>query len=57
MNYLNCKKCGSAMKKIPIKRIDSKIIIEYYCEKCDVSITYHPGIDKLIISRPSFFNR
>ncbi len=28
-NDLECKKCGSVMKKIPIKRLDTKIIIEY----------------------------
>jgi hypothetical protein len=52
---LFCKKCGLAMKKIPIKRLDSTMIIEYYCEKCDESITYYPQMDKLIKSQPSFF--
>jgi hypothetical protein len=55
LNDLYCKKCGLVMKKIPIKRLDSKIIIEYYCEKCDESITYYPEFDKLIKSQPSFF--
>jgi hypothetical protein len=55
INDLYCKKCGSAMKKIPIKRRDSTIIIEYYCEECDESITYYPELDKLKKSQPSFF--
>jgi len=27
------------MKQIPVKKLDSTFIIEYYCEKCDESIT------------------
>jgi len=55
INDLYCKKCGSVMKKIPIKRPDSTIIIEYYCEKCDESITYYPELDKLTRKRPTLF--
>jgi len=55
INDLKCKKCGLVMKKIPIKRLDSKIIIEYYCDNCDESITYYPDIDEIKKSRPSFF--
>ena len=55
LNFEKCKKCGSDIKKIPIKRPDSKIIIEYYCDKCDMSITYYPDIDRTNKSRPSFF--
>lgn len=32
------------MKKIPVKKIDSTYIIEYYCEKCDESVTYYPDL-------------
>ena len=51
-----CSKCGSITKKIPIKRLDSTIIIEFYCDKCDESITFYPDLGKikskkLIISR------
>jgi hypothetical protein len=55
LNDLNCKKCNSIMKKIPIKRLDSTIVVEYYCEKCDYSISYYPELDKLIKIQPSFF--
>lgn len=36
-----CSKCGKSMKMIPIKRLDSKMIIEYYCNDCDESITFY----------------
>ena len=43
----SCSKCGAPMKKIPIKRLNSKIIIEFYCEKCDESITFYTDIDEI----------
>ena len=43
MNYnQKCTRCGSLMKKIPIKRLDSTFIIEFYCDRCEESITYYP---------------
>ncbi len=50
-----CSKCGSFMKKIPIKRLDSVILIEFYCDKCDESITYYPDINKIKFERAKFF--
>ena len=50
-----CSKCGSLMKKIPIKRLDSTIIIEYYCDACDESITFYPDLDEIKYERASFF--
>jgi len=50
-----CTRCGSIMKKIPIKRLDSTLIIELYCEKCDESVTYYPDINKIKLKRPSIF--
>ena len=35
------------MKKIPIKRLDSTMIIEFYCDKCDESITYYTDLDEI----------
>jgi hypothetical protein len=56
MNYnQRCSKCGAPMKKIPIKRLDSKIIIEFYCEKCDESITFYPDMDKIKPGIPHLF--
>ena len=50
-----CSKCGEKMKRIPIRRRDSTIMIEYYCEKCDESITFYPALDKIETERASFF--
>lgn len=30
------------MKQMPIKKLDSGMIIELYCENCDESITFYP---------------
>jgi len=35
------------MEKIPIKKLDSTFIIEYYCEKCGDSITYYPELEEI----------
>jgi len=43
------------MKRIPIRRLDSTIMIEYYCEKCDESITFYPDLDKIKREGASFF--
>jgi len=50
-----CSKCGKVMKRIPIKRLDSRIIIEYYCDKCDESFTYYPDIGELKFNKPKVF--
>jgi hypothetical protein len=34
------------MKKIPIKKLDSSLMIEFYCDKCDESITYYSEFDE-----------
>lgn len=53
--YQRCPRCGSLMKKIPIKRLGSKMVIELYCEKCNVSATYYPDKGKIKFKRPSIF--
>lgn len=56
MTYeLRCTRCGGIMKKIPIKRLDSTLVIELYCEKCDESVTYYPDINKIILQKPSIY--
>ena len=50
-----CPKCGEIMKKIPIKKVNSMLMIEFYCEKCDESITYFPDIDKIKFEKACFF--
>ena len=56
MNYdQKCPKCGNSMKKIPIKKLDSTLIIEFYCEECDESITFYPDIDQIKLERASFY--
>ena len=50
-----CSKCGSRMKTIPIKKLDSTFIIEFYCDKCDESITFYPDIDKIKFDRAELF--
>ena len=50
-----CSKCGDLMKRIPIRKLDSTFIIEYYCDKCDESITFYPDLDKIKTKRVSFF--
>ena len=44
---LKCSRCGGSMKKIPIKKLDSTYIIEFYCEKCDESITFYPDLGEI----------
>lgn len=34
-------KCGKIMKKIPIKIQNSKMILEFYFNECDESVTYY----------------
>ena len=53
--FQKCSKCGKPMKRIPIKRPDSKIIIEYYCDNCDESITFYPENDKFVFNKPKYF--
>ena len=50
-----CSRCGSQMKKIPIKRLDSTMIIEFYCDRCDESITFYPDLGTIKKEIPSFF--
>ena len=50
-----CSRCGISMKKIPVKKLDSTMLIEFYCDKCDESITFYPNLDKIKIGRASFF--
>ena len=50
-----CTRCGSILKKIPIKKLDSTLIIELYCENCDESVTYYPDVNKIKLERPSIF--
>jgi len=46
MNYIHhCPKCGEKMKRIPIRRKDGTIVVEYYCDKCDESATFYPEED------------
>ena len=44
---LKCPKCGETMKQIPIKSLDSVVIIELYCDHCDTSITLYPDVGKI----------
>lgn len=50
-----CPKCGGHMKQIPIKRPDSTVVIEYYCENCDESITYYPETGTVKFEKAKFF--
>jgi hypothetical protein len=47
INEQKCSKCGILMKKIPIKKLESTLIIEYYCEKCDESIRFYPDLNEI----------
>ena len=51
----SCSRCGSQMKRIPIKRLDDLIMIEFYCDKCDESITFYPELDKIEKESGNFF--
>jgi len=56
MNYnQKCPKCGVKMKSIPIMKLDSTFVIEYYCEKCDYSMTFYPKRDIMKSGNASFF--
>jgi len=50
-----CSKCGILMKKIPIKKIDSTYMIEFYCEKCDESITFYQDLAEIKPDCPKNF--
>lgn len=50
-----CSKCGEYMKRISIKRLDSTIIFEYYCYKCDESITFYPDDYNFKSKKVNFF--
>jgi hypothetical protein len=53
MEYIQkCSKCGASMKRIPIRRLDSSIIFEFYCDRCDESITYYPDVEEFEIRKP-----
>lgn len=53
--HKKCPKCRGKMKQIPIKRIDSSVIIELYCEKCDESITLYPENGEIKFEPAKFF--
>ena len=56
MNYeRNCPKCRNTMKRIPIKRLDSIMMVEFYCDECDESITFYPDFDKIKKEKATFF--
>jgi len=56
MDYIQkCSKCGQVMTKIPIKKLDSTFIIEFYCNKCDESITFYPELDRIKTKKVSYF--
>ena len=56
MNHHNkCPKCGRKMTKIPIKKLDTTMIIELYCEKCDKSITFYPEMNEVKFKQASVF--
>jgi predicted SprT family Zn-dependent metalloprotease len=56
MNYrYYCLKCEKEMKKIPIRKHDKTIIVEYFCEHCDESITFYPATDEFKKEKPQFF--
>ena len=48
-------KCSRLMKKIPIKKLESSLMIEFYCDKCDGSITYYSEFDRNKLERAEFF--
>ena len=54
-NHLKCPKCTEEMKQIPIKKLNSAMIIELYCENCDESITFYPEDGKIKFEPPKFF--
>lgn len=54
-NGQKCSKCGASMKKIPIKKLDSTYMIEYYCEKCGESKTFYTDFSKIISECQIFF--
>ena len=54
-HHNNCPKCGRKMTKIPIKKLDTTMIIELYCEKCDKSITFYPKINEVKFKQASVF--
>lgn len=54
-NEQKCPRCRCLMKKIPVRRLDSTLIIEFYCDKCDESITFYPDLDIVKSERANYF--
>jgi hypothetical protein len=50
-----CSKCKKPMKIIPIKMLDSKMIIEYYCDDCDESITFYQDYEEFKFKKANCF--
>ena len=42
-----CKTCKSKMMQIPIRKIDSLIMIEHYCPDCEKSIITYENFEKI----------
>ena len=55
MNHKKCPKCRESLKQIPIKRLDSTVIVELYCESCDKSMTLYPKDGEIKFERAEFF--
>ena len=43
------------MKQIPIKKLDSDMIIELYCESCDESIIFYSKIGEIKFESANLF--
>ncbi|MGF3554344.1 MAG: hypothetical protein ACQXXF_03570 [Thermoplasmatota archaeon] len=54
-NEQKCSRCGVLMKKIPIKKLDSTYMIEYYCEKCGETKTFYTDFGKIISECQIFY--
>ncbi len=54
-NRIKCPKCRRLMKQIPIKKFDSAVIIELYCEYCDESITLYPEKGEIKFEQANIF--
>ena len=42
-----CKVCKNKMKKIPFRKLNHLIQLEYYCPVCDVSEIEHVNVKKM----------
>ena len=43
------------MIRIPIRKLDTTMMVELYCDKCDKSMTFYPEMNEVKFKRANAF--